>query len=208
MGQFLSASLIETMFPGKMICGLGADIIFYFPLMRQVMAWIGTRPASKKNIQKILESGSHVAIVPGGIAEMFLSDAEKECIYFKKRYNTCKAAIENGCDIVPTYFFGNTKQFEVIGSSSSGSWFSKVMARLSRKLRMSIVFFYGRFFLPIPIRHPIKMVTCDVVRIEQCDNPTEEQVKDVQNRVIASLTKMYEKSDKKPLWETRPLVIK
>ena len=139
---------------------------------------------------------------------MFLSDAENECIYFKKRYNTCKAAIENGCDIVPTYFFGNTKQFEVIGSSTSGSWFSKVLARLSRKLRMSIVFFYGRFFLPIPFRHPIKMVSCEVVKVEQCDNPTEAQVKDVQNRVMASLTRMYETSGKKPSWETRPLIIK
>ena len=73
---------------------------------------------------------------------------------------------------------------------------------------MSIVFFYGRFFLPIPIRHPIKMVSCDVVKVEQCDSPTEEQVKDVQNRVIASLQKMYDTSGKKPDWEQRPLVIK
>ena len=36
MGQFLSASLIEEMFPGKMICGTGADAIFLFPCMRQV----------------------------------------------------------------------------------------------------------------------------------------------------------------------------
>ena len=44
---------------------LGADIIFYFPVMRHVMAWLGTRPAKRKNIQKILQAGHHVAIIPG-----------------------------------------------------------------------------------------------------------------------------------------------
>jgi len=41
------------------------------------MAWIGTQRANRKNITKILDAGYHLAILPGGIAEMFLSDAEK-----------------------------------------------------------------------------------------------------------------------------------
>jgi hypothetical protein len=55
MGQFLSASVIPDITPGKMVCGLGADIIFNFPIMRQLMVWIGTRKASRKNITKIFE---------------------------------------------------------------------------------------------------------------------------------------------------------
>jgi 2-acylglycerol O-acyltransferase 2 len=65
MGQFISASIIDKAFPGQMICGTGADIIFYFPIMRHLMAWLGTRPAKRKNIQKILAAGHHVAIIPG-----------------------------------------------------------------------------------------------------------------------------------------------
>lgn len=37
MGQFLSASLIEEIFPGHMICGTGADVIFKIPVMRHLM---------------------------------------------------------------------------------------------------------------------------------------------------------------------------
>jgi 2-acylglycerol O-acyltransferase 2 len=37
MGQFLSASLIKDIFPGHMICGTGADVIFTIPVMRQIM---------------------------------------------------------------------------------------------------------------------------------------------------------------------------
>ena len=41
-----------------MITGTGADIIFKIPVMRQIMAWIGTMPAKRKNITKIFEKGS------------------------------------------------------------------------------------------------------------------------------------------------------
>ena len=41
-----------------MITGTGADIIFKIPVMRQIMAWIGTMPAKRKNITKIFEKGT------------------------------------------------------------------------------------------------------------------------------------------------------
>ena len=37
MGQFLSASLIEEILPGHVICGTGADVIFKIPVMRHIM---------------------------------------------------------------------------------------------------------------------------------------------------------------------------
>ena len=51
------------------------------------------------------------------------------------------------------------------------------------------------------------MVTAEIVKVQQNDNPTAEQVAEVQERVIQSITNMYN-SPKKPAWETRPLVIK
>lgn len=57
MGQFLSASLIDEFSPGQMITGTGADIIFRVPVMRQMMAWLGTMPANRKNITKTFEKG-------------------------------------------------------------------------------------------------------------------------------------------------------
>lgn len=41
-----------------MITGTGADIIFRIPVMRQMMAWIGTMPAKRKNITKTFEKGT------------------------------------------------------------------------------------------------------------------------------------------------------
>ena len=53
-----TASLIDEFVPGQMITGTGADIIFRIPVMRQMMAWIGTMPAKRKNITKTFEKGT------------------------------------------------------------------------------------------------------------------------------------------------------
>jgi 2-acylglycerol O-acyltransferase 2 len=202
MGQFLSASLIEELVPGQMICGLGADIIFKFPIMRQIMAWIGTRPAKRKNITNILNSGYHCAVIPGGIAEMYLVNDKTESIYFTQRQNTVKAAIQEGANIIPVFFFGNSRILKLVGSESHDSWISK----LSRKLRISILLFAGRNGLPVPIRHPIHMVAGDVVKVVQSDEPSDEYVNEILQNVIESIKKLYE--NEKPEWEKRPLEIK
>mmetsp|Transcript_36053 Transcript_36053/g.36740 ORF Transcript_36053/g.36740 Transcript_36053/m.36740 type:complete len:324 (+) Transcript_36053:127-1098(+) len=201
MGQFLSAHAVEDLWPGEVVCGTGADIIFLFPGMRQIMAWIGTHPATRKNIGRIFSKGYHCAIIPGGIAEMYGINNDTECVYFKKRQNTIKAAIQEGAHIIPAFFFGNTRLFTVINGQGSDSW----IARWSRRMRMSLCVFYGRHYLPVPYRHPLKMVTGEVVRVVQRDNPTEEEITGVQQRVIEAVEKLYKL--KKPNWETRPLVI-
>ena len=201
MGQFLSASLIRDITPGKMICGTGADIVFMFPVMRHVMAWIGTNPAKRANITKILNRGDHLAIIPGGIAEMYLMNPDTEGIFLRKRQNTVKAAIQEGADIVPVFFFGNTRIFSTVGKNSSDS----LMSKLSRKLRASIVLFFGRNFLPVPFRHPIRMVTGRVIEVTKKEFPSEEEINAVMEKVIASVQELYEK--KRPEWEDRPLVI-
>lgn len=201
MGQVLSVYYMEKIIPNQMICGIGADAIFTFPVMRQFMAWLGTVPANRKNIKKLYEQGKQVAVVPGGIAEMFILNPQKESIYFLKRQNTIKTAIQEGAHLVPLFFFGNTKLFNIAGQSGSDTFLS----RMSRKFKTSVIFFYGRHFLPVPFRHPIKYATGDIVRVEQKDNPTEEEVLAVQQRVIASVHKLYE--ERKPAWETRPLEI-
>jgi 2-acylglycerol O-acyltransferase 2 len=201
MGQFLSASLIRDITPGTMICGTGADIVFMFPIMRHIMAWIGTNPAKRANLTKILQRGDHLAIIPGGIAEMYLMNPDSEGIFLRKRHNTVKAAIQEGADIVPVFFFGNTRIFNIAGKGGSDS----ILSKISRKLRASIVLFYGRNYLPVPFRTPIRMVTGRVVEVQQKEFPSDEEVEAVMQKVIASVTELYEQ--KRPDWETRPLVI-
>ena len=128
-------------------------------------------------------------------------NSDTEGIFLRKRHNTVKAAIQEGADIVPVFFFGNTRIFSLIGKNSSDS----LMSKLSRKLRASIVLFFGRQFLPVPFRHPIRMVTGRVVEVTRKEFPSEEEINAVMEKVIASVQELYD--TKKPDWEDRPLVI-
>ena len=111
-----------------------------------------------------------------------------------------RAAIQEGAHIIPAYFFGNTRLYSVPGNDPS-SWLSE----LSRRFRASVVFFYGRFFSPVPYRHPLRFVSGDIVEVKQCDNPTDEQIDETMARLVKSVQTLYD--SKKPDWETRPLVI-
>ena len=243
MGQLISVSRIHEMFDDEVIItGTGADIIFQVPLMRQFMSALGTLPARKESFKKMISNGYHCAVIPGGIAEMFLSSDDKEIIYFKRRRGTIKIAIQNQLDIIPAYFFGNTTLFDFPGSrekhtndNQKHATSTGILSRISRKLRLSIMFFYGRFWLPIPYRKPIHMTTSDVVSVQLKDlksykgsvtgdssssssssssdssssgtiDVTEAMIDEVMENVEKSLMTMYN-SEKRPEWEKRPLKI-
>lgn len=131
---------------------------------------------------------------------MYLVNDETEKIFLLKRKATIKAAIEEGAHIVPAFFFGNSSLFHVVGGGKD-SYLSKI----SRKMRTSIVFFYGRFFLPIPLRKPLKMITGDIIKVKKISNPTDADIEEVLNRLVISINNLYQ--NKRPDWETRPLVI-
>lgn len=106
-----------------------------------------------------------------------------------------------GAALVPVFFFGNSKLFKMAGGNDPNSW----LARLSRKLRMSIVFFYGRNYLPVPFKHPISLVSGPPVPVQQTAQPTDEQINEAHQRLLTAFEELYKKH--KPEWETRPLVI-
>ena len=171
------------------------------------MSWIGTRKANRAGIKDILNSGAHVSIITGGIAEMYLINPKEEAIYLKSRQKTIKVAIQEGLHIIPSYTFGNTKLFDIVGGNydDSSTTSNSFIAKLSRKLQMSIIFFYGRYFLPIPYQQPLHIVRGKTIITKQEDNPSDETVQKVLNKVIKEVQRLYD--SKKPSWETRPLVI-
>jgi Diacylglycerol acyltransferase len=80
-----------------------------------------------------------VGIVVGGIAEMYLVSRQEERIFLMQRKGFIKAAIKNGADVVPIFFYGSSLLFDIVGGGVGDSW----TKTLSRKLRSSLVMFYG-----------------------------------------------------------------
>jgi hypothetical protein len=108
------------------------------------------------------------SVIPGGIAEMFMLDDHKERIYLRKRFGFIKVALEVGADLVPIYHFGASRVLRISRS--------RIMQTISRTLKVSLILFYGRAYLPIPRRHPVLTVIGAPIAVQKVANPTREQV--------------------------------
>jgi 2-acylglycerol O-acyltransferase 2 len=78
----------------------------------------------------------------GGIAELFKSSRKEERLYLSKRKGFIKLALQENVDVIPVYLFGNTSVLTVVKTG--------VLADLSRRLGVSLTYFWGKWYLPIP----------------------------------------------------------
>ncbi|KAM3571740.1 hypothetical protein VYU27_006219 [Nannochloropsis oceanica] len=202
-GEVISISITKQLFPGSRVGSIGASVIFLLPGLRHFFAWIGCRPASPENIKKIFEDGQDCAVTVGGVAEMFLVGGDKERLYLKKHKGFVREAMKNGADLVPVFCFGNSKLFNVVGESSRVSM--GLMKRLSRRIKASVLIFYGRLFLPIPIRHPLLFVVGKPLPVVHKAEPTKEEIAATHALFCEKVEELYYKY--RPEWETRPLSI-
>eukprot|EP01024_Parvocaulis_polyphysoides_P068205 TRINITY_DN8279_c0_g1_i3.p4 TRINITY_DN8279_c0_g1~~TRINITY_DN8279_c0_g1_i3.p4 ORF type:complete len:305 (+),score=25.54 TRINITY_DN8279_c0_g1_i3:55-915(+) len=148
MGQIMAATLVPEMFNSK-VYALAASILFRIPLYAQMFVMMGCKPATKKNFKALLKKAS-VAVIVGGIAEIYLQHPKKERIKLLGRKGFVRVAVETGTDIVPVYHFGNA-QLLTFGP--------KWIMNTARKLQASLGFAQGVLGLPIPFSSKVCMVT-------------------------------------------------
>jgi len=140
-----------------------------------------------------------IGLMAGGIAEIFLTSRKDEMIYLKNRKGFIKLAMQLGTPLVPIYYFGNTQLFDFVGGET--------LSRLSRKFKLSMVLFYGRFFLPIPYQHPITMVVGRPIPVPHVEHPSPELVDRLHTRFVNELNKLYDDHCHLVGWEGKPLII-
>lgn len=201
MGPVLAGTLIPKMFPGRKIYSVAASVLFRIPGLRHVMTWMGSQPADRQTFQSLVNKGD-VAVVVGGIAEMFMQYEDKEQVLLASRKGFIKMALSNGVDIVPVYHFGNSRVLS-IGPQS--------LMELCRKMRMSVGILVGRWGLPIPKQHPIYMVSGRPVKVDKAVDPDDpsfaKAVDELHLRVQEELRRIYDENKAEFGWENRPLVI-
>jgi diacylglycerol O-acyltransferase 2, plant len=84
----------QSIWPYFPIYSLAADSVFHIPLWRHVIAWLGARPATRPNFLRLLKRGS-VAVLVGGIAEMFMQDARRERLMLRSRKGFTRVAVSS-----------------------------------------------------------------------------------------------------------------
>eukprot|EP01127_Copromyxa_protea_P022546 TRINITY_DN8135_c0_g1_i3.p1 TRINITY_DN8135_c0_g1~~TRINITY_DN8135_c0_g1_i3.p1 ORF type:complete len:315 (-),score=55.70 TRINITY_DN8135_c0_g1_i3:25-969(-) len=197
LGFILSATIVQKIFPGLRVEGATASVLFRIPILRQLSLWFGSRPATTKNIHKLIDQGS-VGLLPGGIAEIFVATPKKEIIYLKKRKGFVRIALERGTDILPVYYFGNTQLFNFVGGP---------LEAICRKLRMSAILFYGRYYLPIPFQVPITMVIGDIISVKATPNPSEEDIDKLHAEVMSRMKQLFDEHKGAYGWGHKELII-
>lgn len=185
--------------------GVAATALLSVPIMGGLLKYIGVIDATKKNVKKALERGELLGISSGGIAEIFQTNAAtySEVIILKSRHGICKLALETGAYLVPSYVFGNTTCFTSVYDKKYG-----IMEYISRKVKVSIVLFYGRFGLPIPYRVPILSCLGTPIAVEKTANPTNEQINELLEKLQQGVHDLFEKHKTAYGYENFSLTIK
>ena len=131
-----------------------ASALLNVPILKHVLGIFSLTDASGPNVRHILQHGRGIdgclVLYIGGIAELFKSSRKEERLYLKKRKGFIKVAMREGADIIPIYLFGNTSVLTVMKSGP--------LAKLSRKLQVSLTYFWGKFYLPIPRNDKVRSI--------------------------------------------------
>ena len=116
------------------------------------------------------KEGVHGSIVIyiGGIAELFKSSRKEERLYLSSRKGFIKMALREGVDIIPLYLFGNTSVLTVLKSGP--------LASLSRKLQVSLTWFWGRWYTPVPRNEKLIYVRGRPLGLPHIENPTDKDI--------------------------------
>eukprot|EP00658_Telonema_sp_P-2_P038224 TRINITY_DN27461_c0_g1_i1.p1 TRINITY_DN27461_c0_g1~~TRINITY_DN27461_c0_g1_i1.p1 ORF type:complete len:314 (+),score=52.31 TRINITY_DN27461_c0_g1_i1:236-1177(+) len=207
MAAWLQQSVNHRCFRSRYVKGCGASMIFRTPIVRFLFSWMGVIDASPKNVARQLDQYD-VHIMPGGIAEMFIADPEKEKIYVSKHKGFCKVAISTGAHIVPSYSFGVTSIYDAMPQrGEGGTSIGKLLMSLSRKLRLGFVYLSGRCWIPIPFQHPIVNVLGRPIRVTQDANPSQDQVDALHAKVMQAELDLYKRYSQLIGWEHKPLQV-
>ena len=112
-----------------------ADVLLYTPILKHVLGIFRLISASKKSLQRTLKKKGvlgTIVLYVGGMAELFLSDAQYEKLYLMNRKGFIKLALQEGVDVVPVYLFGNTIVLSILKTG--------FLANVSRRVSSFLVF--------------------------------------------------------------------
>eukprot|EP00879_Flechtneria_rotunda_P014757 GHRR01015421.1.p1 GENE.GHRR01015421.1~~GHRR01015421.1.p1 ORF type:complete len:285 (+),score=59.03 GHRR01015421.1:1233-2087(+) len=203
ISELIAGTLCQVIWPSFSIYSVAASSVFSIPFWRHFIAWLGSVPATPGNFKKIMKKGS-VAVIVGGIAEMYMQHSRKERIKLLERKGFVKIAVEEGLDggIIPVYHYGNTKVFD---------FWPQSLSSVARKHRAGLGLLVGRWGTPVPRKVPLYMVSGKPIPVPKV--PKEDTarfnktVDEIHAKVIAELQGLYDRHKASYGWADRPLVI-
>lgn len=168
-----------------------SDICFKMPFNRQLMQLVGGIGATREILTAEMKRRVDLAIIPGGIDEVVLTDPNYERVYLKKRFGFVKLALENGYDLVPVYHLGETQMFSMFPLQR---WKPILRARLwmTRNTSLPFGFGFGAWFCPfLPKRTDCVSAVGEPVSCPKIENPSREDVAKYHAKYVQALVATY-----------------
>lgn len=160
------------------------DGALILPVLRHLLQFLSAGSAKKKKVLNEMQMhGQNLYILPGGVAEIFLSHRRSSGdsttpitqTIKARRYGLMKLALETGAAVYPAFVFGASDLLDQLtpiekeeshaaaaastkDPKSMLDFFGKMMEFLSRKIGGGLTLFYGRYYLPIPYNPQLSMV--------------------------------------------------
>ena len=171
---FLWAAICDQLLPEMYGYGATTDGALILPVLRHLLQYMSVGSTQKKKILNQMQvHGQNLFILPGGVAEIFLSrrrkhtdESQVQTIY-GRRYGLMKLALQTGAVIYPAYVFGASDMLDQLApvdkvqdksKQDTKNSFATMMESLSRKLGGGLTLYYGQYYLPIPYNPQLSMV--------------------------------------------------
>lgn len=206
IGQWLSHPVFGDIFPKGMFfakCG-AADIMLRIPLFRLLFAGMGVVSARREALERELAKGYNLAIIPGGVAEVFCTAMDREVVFLRQRTGFCRFALEHGLDIIPCFHLGNSATLNHLGAHGG------VLMWLSRKLRLTVMAVWGRWGLPIPYAQHVVMAVGQPIRVQRPAGggpASPEQIHALHARYLLELEGLFDRHKHRVGWQDRKLIV-
>eukprot|EP00933_Yihiella_yeosuensis_P053108 TRINITY_DN5129_c0_g1_i2.p1 TRINITY_DN5129_c0_g1~~TRINITY_DN5129_c0_g1_i2.p1 ORF type:complete len:415 (-),score=51.97 TRINITY_DN5129_c0_g1_i2:132-1271(-) len=194
----------------------GTSVVKYIPGIRylDLLCWL--IDVDRKSIKKVLQNlpkgegstysgaarrGGMLGMVPDGILGAFNSTPGQDVLVIGSKRGLMRICIEEGATVFPAWFFGTTDMLTVLQDPFG------IMEGLSRKLKAGIMGYYGRWYLPVPYRVAVSLIT-NPVKATKNASPTVEEVEEFHQKVYGGLVKVYEEQKDFAGYPHRKLIIK
>jgi 1-acyl-sn-glycerol-3-phosphate acyltransferase len=160
--------------------------------------------ASRGSVDRALGRGDRIAVIPGGIAEIFEGypkpHTHPDEEYAIVRSGFLRMALKHRVPVIPVYCFGATKmlrRFQVHG-----------LEQLSLMLRISICIFYGVGGLPIPFRQRLSYVIGEPILLPSSGDfgtVSDAQVEEMRQLFCAELQRLFDRHKEAYGWSHKTL---
>lgn len=192
-------------FPGITNSLLTLDSNFRIPLYRDYILAMGVRSVSKDSIVNILSRGGAnnegmgraVTIVVGGARESLEAQPGLFRLILKQRKGFIKVAVRTGADLVPVLAFGENDLYEQL-QPNKHPLVHQIQMFVLRVWKFTLPFLHGRGIFNydvglMPFRHPLNIVVGAPIKVQQSNNPSQEEIDRLHGLYVAELQKIWDR---------------